>query len=184
MQKLKIEEIVQLIKKGKTFEAVAFDNSFHIKINKYVPYCCMAIHDGSNLRSELHSKIALDDFQRWYEEDPFTGEFIDSLPITIIGNDTRFEYDLNRRPESCIYEEAWGQQVWKTKLSPKERQVSLKKHRNFYKVVKTLIQKLTALYDSCLVYDMHSYNYKRWDREVPLFNIGAEKVDMENSDRM
>lgn len=179
MQKLKIEEIIQLIKKGKTFEAVAFDNSFHIKINKYVPYCCMAIHDGSNLRTELHSKIALDDFQRWYEEDPFTGEFIDSLPITITGKDSRFEYDLNRRPESCIYEEAWGQKVWKTKLTPKERQASLKKHHNFYKVVKTLVQKLTALYESCLVYDIHSYNYKRWDRDVPLFNIGAENVNIE-----
>ena len=27
---------------------------------------------------------------------------------------------------------------------------------------------------------MHSYNYKRWDREVPLFNIGAENVPKEH----
>ena len=179
MQRLKIDEITKLISRGEIFEAVTIDQSFHIKINKYVPYCCMAIHDGNNLRNELKSKIALDDFQRWYEEDPYTGEFIDSLPITIIGLDSRFEYDLNRRPEECIYEEAWGQKVWKTKLSPKERQTSLKKHENFYKVLKALIQKLTDLFQSCIVYDIHSYNYKRWDREVPLFNIGTENVDSE-----
>ena len=177
MQRLKIDEIIKLISKGEIFEAVPLDHSFHIKINKYVPYCCTAIHDGSEIRKDIKSKLALDDFQRWYEEDPYTGEFIDSLPITIIGLDSRFEYDLNRRPEACIYEEAWGQKVWKTKLSPKERQVSLKKHDNFYKVVKALVKKLNELYQSCIVYDIHSYNYKRWDREVPLFNIGTENVD-------
>lgn len=177
MRKLKINEIIKLISKGEIFEAVPLDHSFHIKIKKYVPYCCMAIHDGTNVRKDIKNKLALDDFQRWYEEDPYTGEFIDSLPITIIGQDSRFEYDLNRKPEECIYEEAWCQKVWKTKLSPKERQLSLRKHQNFYKVVQALIQKLTELYESCIVYDIHSYNYKRWDRDVPLFNIGIENVD-------
>lgn len=179
MKNLKIDEIIQLIKKGETFEAVAKDHSFHIKINKYVPYCCMAIHDGSNLRGELSSKIALDEYERWFEEDPYTGEFIDSLPITIIGKDSRFEYDLNRRSEDCIYEEAWGKNVWKTKLTPKQKQTSLKKHHNFYAVVKVLIQKLNTLYNSCVIYDIHSYNYVRWERSTPLFNIGVENIDMD-----
>ncbi|MCR9249416.1 MAG: flavohemoglobin expression-modulating QEGLA motif protein [bacterium] len=179
MQRLKIEEINQLISQGEVFEAISIDGSFHIKINKYVPYCCMAIHDGSNFRSDIKSKIALDDFQRWYEEDPFTGDFIDSLPITIIAHDSRFEYDLNRNPEAAIYEEAWGQKVWKSKLSPKERHSSLKKHSNFYKVVKTLVGKLNEKFNGCIVYDIHSYNYKRWDREVPLFNVGTENIDIE-----
>ena len=177
MQKLKIEEIIRLINKRETFEARAFDDSFRIKVNKYVPYCCTAIHDGNNLRSDLNDKIALDDYERWYEEDPSTGDFIGSLPITLIGHDSRFEYDLNRRPEECIYEEAWGKEVWKKRLNSKEKQVSLRKHANFYKVVHALIQKLNELYGSCVVYDMHSYNHVRWDRNVPLFNIGTERID-------
>lgn len=177
MQKLTVEEIVNLINKKQIFEATSTDNSFRIKINRYVPYCCMAIHDGSNLRPELADKINVDDYQRWYEEDPHTGNFIDSLPITLVGLDSRFEYDLNRRPEECIFDEAWGQKVWKKKLTPKERQLSLRKHQQFYKVVYALVAKLNHLYQSCIVFDIHSYNYKRWDREVPLFNIGAEKVD-------
>ena len=179
MQNLRVEEIIKLISRGEIFEAASSDQSFHIKIKKYVPFCCMAIHDGSNLREDLSAKIELDEFQRWYEEDPFTGEFIDSLPITIIGQDSRFEYDLNRRPEECIYDEAWGQKVWKTRLTTKQRQISLKKHENFYKVVLALVKKLSELYNGCVVYDIHSYNYKRWERTVPLFNIGTENVDTE-----
>lgn len=179
MQKLKVSEIVKLIEKQETFEAISSDNSFSIKINKYVPYCCTAIHDGSNLREQLKNKIAIDDYNRWYEEDPHTGEFIDSLPITIIGLDSRFEYDLNRKPEECIYEEAWSKKVWKRPLTPTEKQTSRQKHKNFYKVVYALILKLESLYDSCVVYDVHSYNYQRWERTVPLFNIGTERIDQE-----
>ena len=27
------------------------------------------------------------------------------------------------------------------------------------------------------MYDMHSYNWKRWDREVPTWNLGTSNVD-------
>lgn len=179
MRILHIKEIIALIKNQETFEAMAYDGSFSIKINKYVPFCCTAIHEGSRLREELKDKIALDDYSRWYEEDPFTGDFIASMPITIIGLDSRFEYDLNRRPEECIYEEAWDKKVWKRKLTPKEVQTSKQKHTNFYRVVYELIQKLEELYGGCVVYDIHSYNHRRWNREVPLFNIGTENIDNE-----
>lgn len=179
MQTLSIQEIIASIRRQETFEAKAADNSFIIKINRYVPYACTAIHDGSQFRSELKDKISLTEYNRWYEEDPNTGDFIDSMPITLVGLDSRYEYDLNRRPEECIYDEAWGVKVWKRKLTVKERQASLTKHRNFYAVVHALVEKLTELYDSCIVYDIHSYNHQRWDRPVPLFNIGTERVDMQ-----
>lgn len=177
MEILQISEIIRLIKEAKTFEATASDGSFSIKVNRYVPYCCTAIHDGNRLRPELKEKIALEEYERWYEEDPWTGDFIGSMPITMIGHDSRFEYDLNRRPEECIYEEAWGKKVWKKKLTPKDRQTSLAKHSNFYNVLQALVKKLEELYNGCIVYDMHSYNYQRWDKEVPLFNIGTERLD-------
>ena len=177
MQKLKINDIIKRIKRQETFDATAFDNSFRIKITKYVPYCCTAIHDGSNFREQLKKKISLDEFQRWFEEDPHTGEFITAMPITISGLDSRFEYDLNRRPEDCIYEEAWGDKVWNRPLTPTEKQTSKQKHFNFYKVVYAIVSKLEELYGSCVVYDLHSYNYQRWERDVPLFNVGTEGIN-------
>ena len=178
MKRLEIKEIIQLIESEKHFEAIAIDGSFTIKVNKYLPYCCSAIHDGSNLRPDLKTKIEYDEYSRWYEEDPSTGDFIASMPITLTGHDSRFEYDLNRRPEECILEKAWGKNVWKKKLTPKDQQKSLQKHANYFKVTHALISKLEELFGGCIVYDVHSYNHERWDRKVPLFNIGVERLDM------
>ena len=170
-----ITEIIKAIKSGETFKATADDKSFSIKIDRYVPYICTAIHNGSNIRAELYNKIALDDYERWYEEDPHTADFIASMPITLVGNDSRYEYELNRKEP--VYSEAWGKQVWKKPLSKKELKVSAQKHENYYKVTHALIEKLEDLYGASLVYDIHSYNHKRWDRNVPVFNIGVEKID-------
>ena len=179
MHKRSVREIIKLIENRVPFEATAEDGSFTIKINRYVPFVCTAIHDGDRLRKELKSKIELDEYERWYEEDPYTGDFISSLPITLIGHDSRFEYDLNRDPENCIYEEAWNKKVWKKNLSKTDRELSLKKHRNYYRVTEALIRKLESEFEGCVVYDMHSYNWKRWDRKVPVFNVGVENVDTE-----
>lgn len=179
MERLNVNEIISLIETNKIFEATTLDGALTIKVSRYVPCVCTAIHDGNRLRKELISKSALDDYERWYEEDPFTADFIKSLPITIIGNDSRFEYDLNRAPEDCIYEEAWGKKVWSKKLTLKEKKESLQKHQNYYKILQALIFKLESIFQGCVVYDMHSYNFKRWNREVPLFNIGAENINQE-----
>ncbi len=174
---LEIAELVELIEEGKTFEATTIDGAFTVKINKYVPFICTAIHAGSNLRPELLNKIALNEYQRWYEEDPNTDAFISSMPITVIVHDSRYEYDLNRNANNCIYDEAWGNNVWERKLNPKEIQKSKEKHANYYKVIHALVAKIEQLFDACLVYDIHSYNYLRWEREVPMFNIGTERIN-------
>ena len=54
---------------------------------------------------------------------------------------------------------------------------SLSKHENFYKVVHALIAKLEEKFGVCIVYDMHSYNWQRWDREVPTWNLGTSNLD-------
>lgn len=179
MRKLTCAEIIRKIEQGATFEAESADGGFRISINEYVPYVCTAIHDGSAFRDELKIKSALSDFDRWYEEDPYTGAFISAMPIKVIGLDSRFEYDLNRNPQSCVYEEAWGKKVWKKPLSSSEKQRSKSKHAQYYKVIHALVEKLEALFGACLVYDIHSYNHRRWDRPVPVFNIGTEKIDQE-----
>lgn len=177
MKRLEVKEIIALINAEKHFEALASDGSFSIKVNRYLPYCCTAIHNGNNFRSELREKINHDEYNRWYEEDPFTSDFISSMPITLIGNDSRFEYDLNRSPDNCIFDTAWEKKVWKKKLTTKERQKSVAKHDNYYKVTNALISKLESLFGGCVVYDVHSYNFQRWERKVPLFNIGTENID-------
>lgn len=176
MQNLTIDEIVANIKQGSCFEAT-HEGNFYIKIQEYKPFLCAAIHDGHRFRKDLEEVCLLTDEERYYEEDPFTGDFIQSLPITLIGGDSRYEYDLNRDENNCIYDVAWGKKVWKKELTAKQRETSLKKYRDFYLVLDTLIEKLEQQFGACLVYDIHSYNYMRHERSY-VFNVGIENVDI------
>ena len=178
MQALTIKQIMGLIESKTTFEASAKDHSFTLRISAYKPFVCAAIHDGHRLRPALRKQCLLSDQERWYEEDPLTADFIASFPITIVGNDSRYEYDLNREPAACIYDLAWSKPVWKEPLSEEQRKLSLRKHRNFYKVVHAMIAKLESLFGGVIVYDVHSYNYKRYEQKLPVFNIGAERIDI------
>ncbi len=177
ISKLSVREITDIIANKQTLLAMPNEGGFVIKINKYVPYLCIAVHNGGKLRPELKEKIIHNDYERWYEEDPHTADFISSMPITIVGLDSRFEYDLNRSRGECIYQEAWGKTVWKKKLSSNDISLSLQKHDNYYTVLNALVSKLENLFGKCVLYDIHSYNHRRWEREVPLFNIGTELID-------
>ena len=177
MLKLSIEEIIQKIELEETFEAVSNEYSFTIKIDKYVPYACGAVHDGHQFRKELWGNCLHTEYERWFEEDPATKEMVQTHPIVIAGMDSRFEYDLNRSPETAVYDDAWGKQLWKNELPQEKKLKSLQKHEDFYKVVHALISKLEEKFGVCIVYDMHSYNWKRWDREVSTWNLGTSNVD-------
>ncbi|MFC4269231.1 N-formylglutamate amidohydrolase [Polaribacter marinivivus] len=177
MVKLSVEDIIAKIKNEETFEAVSEDYSFTIKIEEYVYYACGAVHNGHQFRQELWDNCLHTEYERWFEEDPETKEMVKSHPIVIAGCDSRFEYDLNRAPETAIYEDAWGKKLWKQPLPIEMHEKSLQKHANFYKVVHALISKLEEKFGVCIVYDMHSYNWKRWTREVPTWNLGTSNVD-------
>lgn len=177
MLKLSIEEIIRKIQSEETFEAVADDYSFTIKIDEYVPYACGAVHDGHQFRKELWDNCLHTEYDRWFEEDPATKEMVQTHSIVIAGMDSRFEYDLNRVPDTAIYDDAWGKQLWKNPLPQEMKERSLKKHHNFYKIVHALIAKLEEKFGVCIVYDMHSYNWKRWTREVPTWNLGTANID-------
>lgn len=179
MERLSVAKIISLIEAEKTFEAIAEDYSFSLKINAYVPYACAAVHDGHQFRKELWENCLHTEYDRWFEEDPCTKEFVKSHPIVIAGCDSRFEYDLNRDPENAVFETAWGKQLWRTPLPEAQRMASLAKHSTFYMVVHALIQKLEEKFGAIIVYDMHSYNWVRWDREVPVINLGTANIDTE-----
>ena len=177
MLRLSIEEIIKRIGEGQCFEAVSSDYSFTLKIDNYVPFICGAVHDGHQFRPSLWNNCKHTEYERWYEEDPCTKQMVQSFPIILAGRDSRFEYDLNREPERAVYEDAWGKQLWKQPLSEKEKNLSLQKHANFYKVTHALCQKLESDFQKVVVFDMHSYNWKRWDREVPVWNLGTSNID-------
>ena len=177
MYKLSPSEIIQRIEKQVPFEAVSDDYSFVIKIEEYAPYLCTAVHDGHQFRKSLWTNCLHTDYERWYEEDPCTKATVQSHPIVISGLDSRFEYDLNREPDRAIYEDAWGKQLWRSPLSEEERQRSLDKHATFYQVIGALVNQIEKKYGKALVFDMHSYNWKRWDRAVPTWNLGTSNVD-------
>ncbi len=177
MRRLAVHSIIDLIAKEERFEAVSEDYSFTLKIEHYAPYVCGAVHDGHQFRHSLWEHCLHTEYERWYEEDPCTKQMVQSHPIVIAGCDSRFEYDLNRPPETAIYSDAWGKQLWKTPISDFEKELSLEKHRNFYKVVQALLGKLEEKYQKVLVFDMHSYNWKRWDRAVPSWNLGTKNID-------
>ncbi len=177
MQKMSIDQIIEHINAGISFDAVADDYSFTLKIENYVHYVCAAVHDGHQFRKELWENCLHSAYERWYEDDPATKEMLGNHPIVLAGLDSRFEYDLNRAPELAIYEDAWGKQLWKTPLSSQMKEKSLAKHRAFYKVVFALVKKLESMHPVCVVYDMHSFNWKRWSREVPTWNLGTKNID-------
>ncbi len=177
MIKLPVSEIISRIKNEDCFEAVSEEYSFTLKIDAYVPYLCGAVHDGGQFRKELWDNCYHTQYERWFEEDPCTKEMVKSHPMLIAGCDSRFEYDLNRDPENAIFEDAWGKKLWKEPLSREMYNKSMAKHTAFYTVVHALIEKLEEKFGTIVVYDMHSYNWRRWDREVPVINLGTSNID-------
>ncbi len=179
MLKLSVDQIIEKIYAEETFHAVSNDYSFTLKIDKYIPYVCGAVHDGDQFRKELWDNCLHTQYERWYEEDPETKNMVISHPILIASCDSRFEYDLNRIPEEAVFETAWGKQLWKEPLPEEQKQKSLNKHNAFFKVTHALIKKIEDKFGCAIVYDMHSYNWQRWDREVPTWNLGTSNIDQD-----
>ena len=179
MLELTTEEIIRRIESGRTFQAEALDAGFSIRISEWQPVVGTAIHDGHRLRPELQAKCRLSELERWQEEDPATARMIEALPITLVGLDSRYEYDLNRPPAEAVYDVAWGRKVWRTPLTRVNRLKSLEKHGRYYAVLDALLRKLVQQFEGAVVYDLHSYNRLRWEREVPTFNLGWDLVDEE-----
>ncbi|MEB3231764.1 MAG: flavohemoglobin expression-modulating QEGLA motif protein [Leptolyngbyaceae bacterium] len=172
-------EITALIRRGEPFEVEIEDGSFSLKIEKFVPVVCTAIHNGHQLRQKLIPHCRLTEAERLFEEDPYTGDMIQSLPITLTGHDSRYEYDLNRDPDHCVYEEAWGKQVWHQPLSEGSLKRSKAKHATVYRILHRLLCELEKRFGAVLLFDVHSYNYHRIDRITPVFNLGTVQIDEE-----
>lgn len=174
------KECIELIKKRECFHAKVESGAFIVKIDEYAPIVCAAIHNGHRLRPELDKLFLLSKEERFFEEDPFTDELISSFPIQLIGNDSRFEYDLNRaKALSTYFKTAWNKEVLQKPLSQKQREISHRKHQSFYNVLEAIISVIEKLFNHAIVFDIHSYNHNRIEKDTPTFNIGSEQVDIE-----
>ena len=148
------------------------------------PVIASAIHDGHELRPSVAQAMRLSDPDRLREEDPFTGQAIVDVPTNIIVHRSRFEFDLNRGPESAVYttpEQSWGVQVWRE--TPGEALISdsLAIHASYYRMLGCLLDEIVAEHGRFVLIDVHSYNHRRAgpdgdctpQEEAPDINIGT-----------
>ncbi|MBW2713637.1 MAG: N-formylglutamate amidohydrolase [Deltaproteobacteria bacterium] len=180
MTHLSEEAIVEKIKNRELFTATINGGGLTLKIEKYAPAMSAAIHDGGNMRPELVDNCLLSKSERYYEEDPYTASFVAQQPITLFAHDSRYEYDLNRNTDECVYETAWGKECWKEPQSEEAIAISKAKHAQFYRIVSAVVEALAEDFGQCIVYDNHSYNYRRHERtDLPVFNLGTTSVKSE-----
>lgn len=172
-----IEEVIKKIELGLPFFINDRELPFSLYVDEFVPYVGVSIHSGHSLRKDLSDNCLLNEIERSWEEDPKTDEMISSLPIRLIANDSRYEYDINRSESSAIYDIAWGKKVWRKDLDEKQKKKSLEKYYYFYKITFALINKLQEMHGKVTLFDIHSYNYERIvDRLKPMFDVGTEMV--------
>lgn len=151
------------------------------------PVVATAIHDGHFIRPDLLSLFALTDSERLREEDPFTAQFTAAFPATVTGLRSRFEFDLNRSPESAVYKipaDAWGLNLYSEKLPDERVAESLAMYKLAYDQLRPFFAACVEQFGAVIVLDIHSYNHQREGKGVfaaqeqnPDVNLGTANLD-------
>ena len=152
------------------------------------PVVATAIHAGHEVRRDLLPLLAIDEATRTREEDPYTDALVKVVPSWIVFRRSRFEVDLNRPREEAVYlepEMAWGLQVWKQPPGAREIERSLEEYDRFYDELYQLLKKIERRYRCFVVFDLHSYNYRRRGpheppeppQAAPDVNVGTGSLD-------
>lgn len=161
--------------------------AFEIIEAKDSPLIAIGLHAGHNIRSELLKYMNLKEDVRLREEDPFTDAWHAVAGNKVYIHQSRFEVDLNRPRELCIYqspEQSWGLKVWQSALPEEMIQTSLGYYDAFYLAMTTLIEGLLKTHKKLCIFDFHSYNHKRngaYDgtearEQNPDINIGTGNI--------
>lgn len=128
------------------------------------PVVATAIHDGHGVRDEVREAMSLSDADRLREEDPYTGQAAETVSNHIIACRSRFEADLNRKPDDAVYrtpEMSWGLQVWNAPLPDDLVARSLDFHASFYRMMAATLDEISAHHKRFILFDIHSYNHRR-----------------------
>jgi N-formylglutamate deformylase len=149
-----------------------------------LPFLTTAVHEGHDVRDEVRDHMYIDEKTRYREEDPYTGILTAISPNRIINWISRFEVDVNRSCEKAIYrnpEDAWGLKVWKENVPEPIFNGSMEIYNTFYRRLYRHLKRIIDVNGYVLVYDIHSYNYRRKDEDDPVdnpeVNIGTGKMN-------
>lgn len=164
------------------------ENKIWLEHHSDSPIFATAIHAGHNIRGELLPLMTLDEASRLREEDPYTDRMVKIVPSWIVMTRSRFEVDLNRERDQAVYrtpEMAWGLHLWKAPLSDSIIERSLEEYDKFYHELEVLLTMLSRHYQHFVIFDIHTYNYRRNGSESPPadpslnpeVNIGTGSLD-------
>ena len=134
------------------------------------PLVATAIHNGHCMRAEVARLAALSNADRLREEDPYTGMWTSIAPTRIVGQRSRFEFDLNRPRAKAVYQcpdDAWGLCVWREPLPAGVVEQSLAEYDLFYEALRATLDRLVAKHERVVVFDLHTYNHRRAGDELP-----------------
>jgi hypothetical protein len=154
------------------------------------PIIAVANHNGHELRPEVAALSVLDEASRLREEDPFTGEWAEVAPTSMVAQRSRFEVDLNRPRETAVYmtaDDAWGFELWKSTPPQTVIDVSLSEYDAYYEALESLCRDKQQQHGAFVVLDLHSYNHRRDGPSGPEadpagnpdVNIGTGTMDRE-----
>ncbi len=135
-----------------------------------IPIFATAIHNGHFVHKDTLSYMAISEHDRLKEEDPYTSEFTSFFDCRMVNYLSRFEVDFNRPEHKAIYlspEQAWGLSVWKDQLPQEIIDRSISYYRKFYSQLESFMENLLNKFEFVVVYDIHSYNYRRYGVEEP-----------------
>ena len=134
------------------------------------PVVAVAVHAGHAVRDEVAAMMALPEPARLREEDPGTGEWAARFPSHLVAARSRFEFDLNRPPDSAIYvraEDCWDLDLWRRPLPAEIGARSRAGYDAFYSTLAGLLDRAQAAFGRFVVYDLHSYNHHRGGPGAP-----------------
>jgi len=179
MQTLPERDILSLIRKSEPFSAVIKSGAFSIKVDRYIPAICTAVHSGNSFSDQLADKVQIDPQLRIQQEALYTGNLLNSLPIVMQGLESRFQYDLNSFPQECMVEELQENKIWEKSLSKSESAQNIEKHTSYYNILDALLNALEKKYSSCIIYDLHSPPISTEAAFSSLFQIGTHFIDQD-----
>lgn len=161
-----------------------------IDLDSATPIVAAAIHNGHKLSKHQARITALTERERFREEDPYTGIWTKISGNRIVGQRSRFEFDLNRAPEKAIYilpADAWGLNLWEKPLSDKVIEQTLQQYTSIYQEIYEGLSNLIQRHGKIVILDLHSYNHRRGGPDAPPdhpelnpeINIGTGTMDRE-----
>lgn len=170
------------------FVAMSEYDSTTVHYDGSTPIIGTALHYNGRIRRDMWPKLALDRPSRYYEEDPETHKFLGSLMHTLTPNQSRFELDLNRPPDTTIYTKpslAWGLETWKEPMTQYEREFTLEKWYEFQTMIDAAVEHAVEQFGYAIIFDFHSYNYQRkeyvdWRTDgKPVINLGTRHLSLD-----